>query len=285
MTIIDLIDKHMNVLTKTQRRVADYILKNTVQSAFSTVETLSQAIGISTNSVVRLAATIGFSSYSEFHNALQEYVMAQESPSAKLGTWINSRNTEKSIITEITSIQQNNIGNTLKRLSEEKIYEAAKMILDSSHIYVTAGRSSYAVAYFFMYNLARLTAKCDMLAFGEPNLPEMISRITKDDVIFTVNIPRYLAQTIQIVKLARERGAKVIAVTDSYASPLQPYSDILFFVEYKGVSFFNSMVSSLMVVEILLSVIADMIGSSSYEFMEVAEKVSKAIGLHPVITL
>jgi DNA-binding MurR/RpiR family transcriptional regulator len=280
MDVLEIMTRQMDMLTRAQRKAADYIIKNTVQSAFSTVGQLAQAVGISTNSIVRLALDLGYTGYSDFSGALQEVVMARESPAVKLGAWASHRGDGSRLIEDVTEAHARSIGQTLNQLSHKTVYKAAKMIASSRHVYISGGRTSYGIAYVFMHCLNRLTGKCDLLNIEDNNLPEKISRIQAGDIVVVICMPRYLNRAITVTKLAKKQGAKIITITDSHASPFQPLSDILFLSDFKGVSFFNSMLSSLMIVEIIISVVADMSAASSKTYMDNTEQISQKIDLY-----
>lgn len=63
---------NISQLTETQRRVADYILKNPVDVAFLTVDQLALTVKTSTTTIMRLAFSLGYSGYAEFQKGLQE---------------------------------------------------------------------------------------------------------------------------------------------------------------------------------------------------------------------
>jgi len=71
-------------LTESQRKVADYIIKNPVDVAFLTVEQLAGLVGTSTTTIMRLTFKIGYSGYSEFQKGLQEILRNRADPNTRL---------------------------------------------------------------------------------------------------------------------------------------------------------------------------------------------------------
>lgn len=280
MDALERIDRNMANLTRAQKQVADYIHQNTVQAAFSTIDNLSKTIGTSTTTIVRFSWALGFAGYSELQSSLQDIIMSRETPSAKLSR-LHHRDKEDSLIADVINKHTESIDETLFNLSHERMYAACKMIADAKHIYVTGGRGSHSVAFFLMHNLDRLSGRCDMIGGEDYGLPEKISRIGAGDVLLVVNMPRYLSRTLAIAKLARKQGARVISITDSLSSPYCPISDVFFLANYKGLSFFNSAVSSMVIADIILSVVSDMMAESSRDFMDTAEAVSQQLAWRP----
>ena len=55
---------------------------------------------------------------------------------------------------------------------------------------------------------------------------EQILRISADDVFIGLSFPRYSKRTVKAMQFAKDRGAKVIAITDSKVSPLTKMADV-----------------------------------------------------------
>jgi len=282
MDVVQRINNRMSEFTPAQKKVADYIVKNVVKSAFSTVDSIAHESGTSTMTVVRLAYELGYTGYSDFQNALQMVVISNESPSIKLDAWSSYRKGE-STFNDIIRAHEKSISETLRQLSEESVSNAAELIISARRIYVSGGRSSYGVAHYLMHNLNRITGRSRFLDAQDCELPETIASMSEKDVLIVINMPRYLTNTLSLTKLVREQGTKIIAITDSYISPYQNICDILLLADFKGVSFFNSMVSSQIIAEILIGIVADIISEDAEKHMDGAEKIAAKMGVHPKI--
>ncbi|MNJ53483.1 putative DNA-binding transcriptional regulator [compost metagenome] len=57
---------------------------------------------------------------------------------------------------------------------------------------------------------------------GNENAAYRLAAITDQDVLLAISLPRYSQDTLQLSRFALERGATVLAITDSPASPLAP---------------------------------------------------------------
>ncbi len=55
---------------------------------------------------------------------------------------------------------------------------------------------------------------------GNENAAYRLAAITDQDVLLAISLPRYSLDTLQLARFANERGASVLAITDSPASPL-----------------------------------------------------------------
>lgn len=252
--ILKLLEQNIGQLTKSQKKVADYIIKNPMQAAFSTIDQMANAIGTSTTTIIRLAMHFGYTGFAEFQRALQELLKSRMGPSTKLEANIKNSNSKSNIIMGIAEQQMENFKRTFDNLSDDRIFKAEKLLREADQIYVSGSRSSYAVAHYLTFNLNRIFGKCDLLSSDGGDLPEKVNRIKKNDVVVVMSMPRYVKQIVKIAKIAKDRQASVIAVTDGYLSPLGQFADILFSVECQSSDFHNSLVPAMLIADVLIGV-------------------------------
>ena len=81
---------------------------------------------------------------------------------------------------------------------------------------------------------------------------EQILRIGPEDVFIGISFPRYSQRTLSAMKYSKDRGAKVIALTDSRLSPLARYADHTLIAKSDMASFVDSLVAPLSVINALI---------------------------------
>jgi DNA-binding MurR/RpiR family transcriptional regulator len=64
---------------------------------------------------------------------------------------------------------------------------------------------------------------------GNENAAYRLAAITDQDVLLAISLPRYSLDTLQLARFANERGASVLAITDSPASPLTSIAEHVLF--------------------------------------------------------
>lgn len=257
--IIQALEQQMNGLTKLQKKVADYILKETMDAAFSTVDHLAHSVDVSTTTVVRLALSLGYSGYAEFQRDLQEHLKTKSAPSKKFELNIsegvgNCRQTD--IIDNITQLAIDNINKVYSSLNRQQLTIIAERLAGANHIYVIGSRSCHSIAYHLNYNLDRMFGNSDVISTNSGELPEQLRRITSKDVVVAASMSRYVRLVVDIARICKERGAFVVSISDGYNSPLAQYSDILLLAQCGSVDFHNSMVSASYLVDIILGICA-----------------------------
>ena len=89
---------------------------------------------------------------------------------------------------------------------------------------------------------------------------EQLFRIGEEDVLIAITFPRYSKVTINTVKFARDRGATIVAVTDNDLSPIYQMADAALLAPCEMISFVDSMVAPVSILNALLVALANRVG-------------------------
>lgn len=81
---------------------------------------------------------------------------------------------------------------------------------------------------------------------------EQVINISEDDLVIGIGFPRYATRTIEVLNFAHNRGAKVVALTDSLLSPLASKADYTLIAQSNMASFVDSLVAPLSVINALI---------------------------------
>ena len=81
---------------------------------------------------------------------------------------------------------------------------------------------------------------------------ESIIRINERDLCIGISFPRYSTGTIEALRLAKEKGASVIAITDSASAPIAEIADEALIARSDMVSFADSLVAPLSLINAIV---------------------------------
>lgn len=238
--------------SKGQRMISKYILENYDKAAFMTAGRLGTTVGVSESTVVRFAAELGYDGYPGMRKALQEMIRNRLTSVQRIEVakeLINDENVLKAVLTsDMEKLQK-----TVDEIDEKSFDAAVDAILGAKHVYIVGMRSSTALAGFLCYYLNLLRDNVHLLhdtAVSE--VFEQILRIDKGDVFIAMSYPRYSSRTIKAMRFAKKAGATTISLTDGDTSPLVEISDITLFARSDMVSFLDSLVAPLSLINALI---------------------------------
>ncbi len=81
---------------------------------------------------------------------------------------------------------------------------------------------------------------------------EQFFRIREGDVFIGISYPRYSSRTIKAMRFAADAGATVIGITDGPSSPFVGLADINLFAKSDMVSFLDSLVAPMSLINALI---------------------------------
>lgn len=245
----------MDLLTISQRKVADFILKNPTDVAFVTIDQLSKLVKTSTTTIIRLTTNLGYSGYAMFQKDLQELLRNRITPPQRLATNIK-RIGQNKLLVDCAKTQIDNITNTVSFLSDEIVNRTINLILSSRTVYVIGIRGSLSAANYLHEGLARIMGNCELLIPDTVHLHNTVLQLTSDHLLIAISLPRYAKRTVEVVQAAKNKGAKIISITDGYSSPIALLSDILLPCAFNSLAFHNSEIGTMFIADFIITAIA-----------------------------
>ena len=80
-----------------------------------------------------------------------------------------------------------------------------------------------------------------------------LMNLEASDVLIAISFPRYASDAVHLTRFALDRGASIIALTDSIASPLAPLAGEVLIAQSSHPVLSSSNVSALLVIEALVT--------------------------------
>ena len=253
--ILTLIRENMSSFSKGQKRIAAFILESYDKAAFMTASKLGQTVNVSESTVVRFAAELGYDGYPSMQKSLQKMIRSRltsvqriEMANDQMGDDVVS-----SVLRSDTAL----IRSTLEELDINRFNSAVNAILGARKIYIMGVRSAAAISHFLAFYLNLIADNVrEVTANTTSEIFEQLLRVGEGDVVIGVCFPRYSSRTVKAMHYARDRGATVIAITDSEASPIAAKANITLTAKSDMVSFVDSLVAPLSLVNALIVAIS-----------------------------
>ena len=252
--LLKIIDDKMGDLSKGQKRIANFLKDHYDKAVYLTASRLGEIAGVSESTVVRFAIELGFDGYPKLQEALQELVKNELTASQRMKVSSDRIvKSDKHIFKSVLESDAARIANTLDTIDQRDFDEAVDYIINAKRVYIVGGRSSSALSNFldFYLNLMRdnvINASTGVVT----ETFEHIFRIKEGDLLIGISFPRYSNKTVKAVEYAHGRGARTIAITDSNQSPLAKDANICLTARSDMLSFIDSLVAPLSLINALL---------------------------------
>ena len=218
--VLQTIRAGMDTFSKGQKRIAAFILDNYDRAAFMTAARLGETASVSESTVVRFAAELGYDGYPAMQKALQEMIRSKLTSVQRIEV-SNDRIGDQDVLSMVMQSDIEKIRLTMEEADRTGFERAADAIVGARRIYILGIRSASAITSFLGFYFNLIFENVVLIhSTSVSEVFEQIFRIGPGDVIIGVSFPRYSRRTVKAMQYARSRGATVVAVTDSEASPL-----------------------------------------------------------------
>ncbi|KEZ48794.1 transcriptional regulator [Metabacillus indicus LMG 22858] len=204
-------------LTKSEQKVAVYVLEHMDQILYFSVTDLADAAEVGDTTVLRFCRKIGTKGYQEFKLAIAKDLSQQEQEE-------DSGEQPNGLITSIAAHTKQVIDETVQLLDEKKLEEALVLLSEAKSVHFFGVGTSGLTAQDAKNRFLRIGRRTD--AIIDPHIQAMTAAtLTEEDLVIGLSVSGSTKDTLESLKIASDNGAKVIAVTYYARSPITRLAD------------------------------------------------------------
>ncbi|MCB2145485.1 MAG: MurR/RpiR family transcriptional regulator [Deltaproteobacteria bacterium] len=222
--LIEKISESIGGLTPKGRILGEYITSQPRKAVFMTTKELAEACEVSEATVVRFVSGIGYDRYSDFQQALRDFVDTEltlldrlDIADMKAPGAVRFRRT---VAEEIDNLQQ------LYNALDVEVMEAVVEVLDRrAPIYVIGSRLSYTLAYYMGWAMTKVRENIRIMKGSDRTTIDWLTIAPADSVVVIVATSRYPNELIRLGKLVKRLGQTLVVITDSASCPVLQFAD------------------------------------------------------------
>ena len=273
MDIFEQIDQKYNEMSKSHKRLSDYIKENYGRAAIMNVEQLSLATGVSEATVVRYSAELGYEKFSHFQRALNDYAKSKLTSVQRMER-AHSQYQGSDILTSVLESDVDKIKTTLSQIDKVAFEGAVDALINAKNIYIIGLRGSSALGRFLSYYLNYIFPHVKLVnGTSVGDIFEQMFRIGKGDALIAFSLPRYSLRTIRAVRLAKKSNATIIGITDGQNSPILDLCDYPLIAKTDMASFVDSLVAPMSLINALIVAISMKLPDEANESLKKLENI------------
>jgi DNA-binding MurR/RpiR family transcriptional regulator len=261
--------------------LANFVVQNYQRVAFMTARQLAQKCDVSESTVMRFVTSLGYTGYPDFLRTLQGIVNCEltaverleitpqdkKGRPKRIGT---ERLVRKTILTEIENLKR-----LYDHFSEEDFDRAVEEIIKAKHIVIVGLRVSSSLAIYFGYLLKKVKEAVTIITQGGSTVYDLLGSLDRDSLIIALGFRRYPNELIEVLRYCKNRGLKILAVTDSIVSPVAALADMIQVVEYEGESFVDTFAAPICLINGLIAETAMKDKKKSLNMLDKLEKIAE----------
>ncbi|MDE7800252.1 MurR/RpiR family transcriptional regulator [Enterobacter hormaechei] len=198
----------------TQQKLGEFVLNDPARVLYLTITELARESGTSEASVTRLCRTLGCKGYNEFKMALALDIQ-QGLPERQAGDAIDN------VVDESVQALQD----TAKLLDRAHLEQATLALHQAQSVQIYGVAASAILGEYLHYKLLRLGKPAQL--FSDMHRAAMnATTLSKETLVVAISSSGSTRDLLHVVKLARKRGVKVLALSNTPRSPLASLSDL-----------------------------------------------------------
>src|SRR5579862_9427 len=267
------------------KEAARWVIDHPADVALLSLREQARRAGIAPATLTRLAQRLGLGGYNGIRKLFADAVRERpESYRGRAEELLVRRDSEgdQALVQDIFASLSQHLHNLSLPDAIERFTAAADMIASANRVFCLGQRSSFSVAYIFHYVRSLFGSNSVLVDGSGGSGVNTLRAIGKGDVLLAISVNRYVRHTIDAAEFAKDRGARVVALTDSEISPLVSFADEAILVRTETPSFFHTMAPAFAAVECLAALVAARRGRETLAALDESERQLATFGTYIV---
>ena len=243
-------------LTPEVRKAATFVLENPNEVGVSSIREIATAADVKPNTLVRMARVLGFDGYEDFREPFRDEIRRGTASFPDRARWLQSLSQSGklgSLYADMVNSALRNIEETFAGIDEAALKSAADDIWASRQVFVLGVGVNNSNARNFTYLASTGMEQFHPIPKPGSTAVDDLARADSRDVLIAITCKPYRSEVVEAVRIAREQGLTIVGISDSPASPIVAGSQHGFVVAADTPQFFPSSVSTIALLETLLS--------------------------------
>jgi len=264
--------ERLGCLTAKRQEVVRPILEQPRGFVLLSVRDMAKRLNTDPATLVRIVRALGFATFREFQKHLHDLSIAFATSADTMQTPRSTRDGQVSQVTESLERDLRNLHALKNTLDAARLSTLAKRLYSSRRIVIIAGDLAAFLADYLEYQLVLLGLPV-FAATAAGRIGHLTRSLTYDDLVIAASFRRGLKQTVEGARTAKHHGAYVVAITDTFLSPLAHLADETFLAGIETASFGSSYVAPVALLNSLLAACGQIRSSETLQIVrEISEE-------------
>ena len=249
---------HFNDLTKSEKRIANFLRKNQEESAFLSAGEIASRLDLSEATLVRFARSLGFSSYPAMRTVLQDNFRRRVTHSARLRGRLNDLRDGGDIFERLTATEIDFLTQALDSIKQEELNKAVEILHEHDRDFVFGLGPSVSLVDLLELRLRRFGREVVPLTNSGREFLEYLTMMEEKDLLFVICFFDQNPALKLVIDYANKVGATIIMLTDTLEAILGDKVDVVLSAKRGPIGEFHSLVVPMTVINALLLSLASM---------------------------
>jgi DNA-binding MurR/RpiR family transcriptional regulator len=261
--LLQRIGTEFNVLSRQLKLIARYIEQHSDRVGLEKIQDVAARSGVQPSAVVRFAKHFGFSGYTELQKVFRDGIAQRLAPNDNYQARIRDAIDHAQGQLSSTDIAGEFIGGAISGLRElqlglqaSALDQAVELLARAPSIWVAGARRSFPAASYLTYALQHVERPIHLVTGVGAMHEGQLRGLREGDVMVAISYAPYAEETVLAARMARERGARLLVITDSRMSPLVVEDSVSLLVFESSTFGFRSLTNTMALVQSLFIALA-----------------------------
>lgn len=281
--VLERLAGELEALTPEARKAATYVLENPRDVGVSTVREIAEAANVKPNTVVRMARQVGFEGYEDFREPFRDAIRRGAADFPDRVRWlqdIRKSGALGGLYADMVQGALRNIEDTFAGITADDLQSAAERIWASRNIFTLGVGVNNSNARNFTYLASTGMVQFHAIPRAGSTPIDDLAWADQRDVLIAITCKPYRSEVVEAVRTAKDQGMTIVSISDSPASPIILAADHRFVISAESPQFFPSSVSTIALLETLLSFVIAVASDEIVTRVETFHKRRHALGLY-----
>ncbi len=251
------VSDHYNELTKSERRIADFMRKNQEESAFLSAAEIAHHLDLSEATLVRFARSLGFASYPAMREVLQENFRRRVTHSSRLRGSLDDLQKEGDIFERLTATEVDYMTQALESINRDEMRKAIELLSSHERIFVFGLGPSISLVDLLQLRLSRFGKTVVPLISSGREMLELLLALESSDLVFVICFFDQNPSLRLLLDYSNQVGSQIIMLTDTLDSIFSNQVDVTLAARRGPFGEFHSLVVPMTVINALLLSLAN----------------------------
>ncbi len=245
-------------LTPRMRDAARYAIEHPNDIALNPVATVAGKAGIASAAFIRMAKALGYDGYSDLQRLFREPLRQAVNPTFRERIRhfggeqpLENPGDPAEVLRAFSQANIVSLEHLQAQAGELPLQQAIAMIQNARVVHVLGLRRSFAVAAYLAYALNRVGQPAVQVTGTGGAIAEQASIANAEDLLIAISFPPYAQDTLAVCEQIRKTGAKRLAITDAFMSPVAREADLVLEVNDAKLLGFRSLTSAMSLAQTL----------------------------------
>ena len=244
-------------LTKSQQRIASYLLANYDEAAFLPMADLAERVDLSEATLVRFAKAVGFTGFRDLRRCLQGLFRAEATPASRLRHKLGELASRQGhVLDKVLAMEVQYLEEASQTVDPADFDRAVEILLSGRRILVFASGPSGILADLAELRLRRLGILTISMTESGRHLLEKLQLLRAGDAVLVTGFHHLTPEVVAVLDHAHATGCRSILLTDTLGPALRDKPDVILAARRGPVSTFHSLTVPMSILNALILAVA-----------------------------